>query len=40
MRLAGAAAVTPIDQPAPNAERVFEIELLDPSVELFCFTFG
>jgi thiol-disulfide isomerase/thioredoxin len=29
-----------IRQPAPIAERVFEIEFLDPGVELFCFTFG
>ena len=29
-----------IRQPAPITERVFEIEFLDPSVELFCFTFG
>jgi hypothetical protein len=29
-----------IRQPAPIAERVFEIEFLDPGAELFCFTFG
>jgi thiol-disulfide isomerase/thioredoxin len=29
-----------IRQPAPISERVFEIEFLDPGVELFCFTFG
>ena len=29
-----------IRQPAPITERVFEIEFLDPGVELFCFTFG
>src|SRR5215211_9309728 len=29
-----------IRQPAPISERVFEIEVLDPGVELFCFTFG
>jgi thiol-disulfide isomerase/thioredoxin len=29
-----------IRQPAPIGERVFEIEFLDPGVELFCFTFG
>ena len=29
-----------IRQPAPIAERTFEIEFLDPGVELFCFTFG
>jgi thiol-disulfide isomerase/thioredoxin len=29
-----------IRQPAPIAERVVEIEFLEPGVELFCFTFG
>jgi hypothetical protein len=29
-----------IRQPAPIGERLFEIEFLDPGVELFCFTFG
>ncbi len=29
-----------IRQPAPISERTFEIEFLDPGVELFCFTFG
>lgn len=29
-----------VRQPAPIAERVFEIEFLDPGAELFCFTFG
>jgi thiol-disulfide isomerase/thioredoxin len=29
-----------IRQPAPITERVFEIELLEPGIELFCFTFG
>jgi hypothetical protein len=29
-----------IRQPAPIAERLFEIEFLDSGVELFCFTFG
>ena len=29
-----------IRQPAPIGERTFEIELLKPGVELFCFTFG
>jgi hypothetical protein len=29
-----------IRQPDPISERVFEIELLEPGVELFCFTFG
>ena len=29
-----------IRQPAPIAERVFEIEFLEPGIELFCFTFG
>ena len=29
-----------IRQPAPITERDFEIEFLDPGVELFCFTFG
>jgi hypothetical protein len=29
-----------IRQPAPIAERVFEIEFLAPGAELFCFTFG
>jgi thiol-disulfide isomerase/thioredoxin len=29
-----------IRQPAPITERVFEIEFLEPGVELFCFTFG
>jgi hypothetical protein len=29
-----------IHQPAPIIERVVEIELLEPDVELFCFTFG
>jgi hypothetical protein len=29
-----------IRQSGPIAERVFEIALLDPGVELFCFTFG
>jgi hypothetical protein len=29
-----------IRQPAPISERVFEVEFLEPGVELFCFTFG
>jgi thiol-disulfide isomerase/thioredoxin len=29
-----------IRQPVPITERVFEIEFLEPGVELFCFTFG
>ncbi len=29
-----------IRQPAAITERVFEIEFLEPGVELFCFTFG
>ena len=29
-----------VRQPAPVTERVFEIEFLEPEVELFCFTFG
>jgi thiol-disulfide isomerase/thioredoxin len=29
-----------IRQPGPISERTFEIELLEPGVELFCFTFG
>jgi hypothetical protein len=29
-----------IRQSGPIDERVFEIEFLDPGVELFCFTFG
>jgi thiol-disulfide isomerase/thioredoxin len=29
-----------IRQPAPIAERLFEIEFDDPGAELFCFTFG
>ncbi len=29
-----------IRQPAPIAERTFEIEFLEPGAELFCFTFG
>jgi len=29
-----------IRQPAPIGERTFEIEFLDPGVEVFCFTFG
>jgi thiol-disulfide isomerase/thioredoxin len=29
-----------IRQPSPITERTFEIEFLDPGVELFCFTFG
>jgi hypothetical protein len=29
-----------IRQPSPITERVVEIALLDPGVELFCFTFG
>ena len=29
-----------IRQPAPIADRQFEIEFLDPGVEAFCFTFG
>ena len=29
-----------IRQPGPITERTFEIEFLDPGVELFCFTFG
>jgi hypothetical protein len=29
-----------IRQPAPIADRPFEIELLDPGVEAFVFTFG
>jgi hypothetical protein len=29
-----------IRQPAPIADRQFEIELLDPGVEAFAFTFG
>lgn len=29
-----------IRQPAPIDERVFEIELLEPGAQLFCFTFG
>jgi hypothetical protein len=29
-----------IRQPKPIADRVFEIEFLDPGVEAFVFTFG
>jgi len=29
-----------IRQPAPIADRLFEIEFLDPGVEAFAFTFG
>ena len=29
-----------IRQPKPIADRQFEIEFLDPGVELFAFTFG
>jgi hypothetical protein len=29
-----------IRQPKPIADRVFEIEFLDPGVEAFAFTFG
>jgi thiol-disulfide isomerase/thioredoxin len=29
-----------IRQPAPIVERTFEIEFLEPGVEVFCFTFG
>ena len=29
-----------IRQPGPIAERVFEIEFLDPGAEVYCFTFG
>jgi hypothetical protein len=29
-----------IRQPAPIADRLFEIEFLDPGVEAFVFTFG
>jgi hypothetical protein len=29
-----------IRQPSPVAERLFEIEFLDPGVEAFAFTFG
>jgi hypothetical protein len=29
-----------IRQPAPIADRQFEIEFLDPGVEAFAFTFG
>ena len=29
-----------IRQPAPIAERLFEIEFLDPGIEAFAFTFG
>jgi hypothetical protein len=29
-----------IRQPHPIADRLFEIEFLDPAVEVFVFTFG
>ncbi len=29
-----------IRQPKPIADRLFEIEFLDPAVEAFAFTFG
>jgi hypothetical protein len=29
-----------IRQPGPIADRTFEIEFLDPGVEIFAFTFG
>jgi hypothetical protein len=29
-----------IRQPAPIADRLFEIEFLDPGAEVFVFTFG